>query len=164
MHKGLGAARVLYAFSFHAIGQVMAFKVGFIATFGVAATLLLSAGVMAAPGSAMAQAHDATELHSALALTPDQEPAWQAYQQALAPNATAQGRHRSAEMLMPTLTTPRRIDLIEANMQADFDLMHRQGEATKAFYDALSPAQQRVFDTETLPAPQIQDGRPQQRP
>ncbi len=157
MHKGPEAARVLYAFSFHTVGQVMAFRNGFLATFSVAATFLLSFG--AAPGVAMAQAHDATELRSALNLTPDQDPAWQAYQQALAPNPGAQGRHRSAEMMMPTLTTPRRIDLIEANMQADMDLMHRQGEATKAFYGALSPAQQRVFDTETLPPPQIQDGR-----
>ena len=138
----------------------MAFKVGFFATFGFTAALLLPAlALTAAPGSAMAEAHDATELHSALTLSADQEPAWQTYQQALAPNSSAQSRHRSAEMMMPTLTTPRRIDLIEANMQADFDLMHRQGEATKAFYDRLSPAQQRVFDTQTLPPPQIQDGR-----
>jgi hypothetical protein len=31
--------------------------------------------------------------------------------------------------------------------------MHRQGEATKAFYAALTPDQQTVFDRETLPPP-----------
>ena len=130
----------------------MAFKTRILTTFSMAAAILL-----AFSGTAFAQAHDSGELHSALHLTPDQEPAWQAYQQALEPDVQAQSRRRAAEMLMPTLSTPRRIDLIEANLQADFDLMHRQGNATKHFYDALSPAQQRVFDIQTVPTPQSQD-------
>jgi hypothetical protein len=62
-------------------------------------------------------------------------------------------------MMMTGLPTPRRIDLIEANMQADVEVMHRQGEATKAFYGALTPEQQKVFDRETLPQPGGGDDR-----
>ena len=60
---------------------------------------------------------------------------------------------------MAGLTTPRRIDLIEANMQADQEVMHRQGEATKAFYGSLTPEQRAVFDRETLPPPPGEDDR-----
>ena len=132
----------------------MATKSAFFATLSIAAAL-----VLAPAGAALAQARDAADLHAALHLTLPQETAWRDYQQALEPDPVAQSRHQAAQTMMASLPTPRRIDLIEANMQADFDLMHRQGEATKAFYDRLSPAQQRVFDAQTLPPPQIQDGR-----
>ena len=126
----------------------MATKSAFIATVGVVAALIL------APASAAwAQAGDAAELHAALHLTLPQEAAWRDYQQALEPDPISQARHQSAQMMMTGLPTPRRIDLIEANMQADVEVMHRQGEATKAFYGALTPEQQKVFDRETLPQP-----------
>ena len=119
-----------------------------VAILGMAAALLLPPA-----GAAFAQARDAAELHAALHLSLDQETAWRAYQQALELDRVSQARHQSAQMMMAGLPTPRRIDLVEANMQADLEVMHRQGEATKAFYGALTPAQQRVFDRETLPAP-----------
>jgi len=61
--------------------------------------------------------------------------------------------------MMAGLPTPRRIDLLDANMQADLEVMHHQGEATKVFYATLTPEQQKVFDRQTLPAPGGQDGR-----
>jgi len=132
----------------------MSTKSAFLATLGVAVAI-----VLAAAGAALAQARDAGELHAALHLTLEQEPAWRAYQQALEPDPVSQSRHQSAQMMMAGLTTPRRIDLIEANMQADQEVMHRQGEATKAFYGSLTPEQRAVFDRETLPPPPGEDDR-----
>lgn len=132
----------------------MSTRFGLIATLGVAAALML-----ATASPALAQARDAGELHAALHLTLEQEPAWRAYQQALEPDRVSQARHQSAQAMMAGLPTPRRIDLIEANMQADLEVMHRQGEATKAFYGALTPAQRAVFDRETLPPPPGDDDR-----
>jgi hypothetical protein len=124
------------------------------------ATVSVVAAIVLAPaGAALAQAQNAGELHAALHLTLEQETAWRAYQQALEPDRVSQARHSSAQMMMAALPTPRRIDLIDANMQADVEQMHRQGEATKAFYASLTPEQQRVFDRETLPAPGGGDDR-----
>jgi hypothetical protein len=130
----------------------MATKSAFLATLSIAAALML-----APAGAALAQASDAAELHAALHLTLEQETAWRAYQQALEPDPVAQSRHQAAQVMMAGLQTPRRIDLIEANMQADLEVMHRQGEATKAFYGALTPEQRMTFDRETLPPPPGQD-------
>ena len=127
----------------------MTTKFGFLATLGVGVALML-----APAGAALAQARDAGELHAALHLTLEQEPSWRAYQRALQPDPVSNARHQSAQMMMAGLTTPRRIDLIEANMQADLEVMHRQGEATKAFYRIVDPrAAGAVFDRETLPQP-----------
>ncbi len=124
------------------------------ATFARFATGGFILALMLAPaGAALAQARDAGELHAALHLTQPQEASWRAYQMALEPDAGAQARHQSAQAMMAGLPTPRRIDLLNANMDEDVRLMHRQGEATKAFYASLTPEQQKVFDRETLPAP-----------
>ena len=53
--------------------------------------------------------------------------------------------------MMATLPTPRRIDLINAEMQADLDLMQKQGEAVKSFYATLTPEQRLTFDRQTMP-------------
>jgi len=126
----------------------MSAKFAILATAGLVAALLL-----APSGPALAQARDSGELHAALHLTQPQEAAWRDYQMALEPDPVQQSRHRSAQVMMVGLPTPRRIDLLDANMQADLEVMHRQGEATKAFYATLSPEQQKVFDRETLPPP-----------
>ena len=63
----------------------------------------------------------------------------------------AEARHRQAGLLLPTLTTPRRVDLIDAEMEDDLAVMQRQGEAVKAFYALLTPSQQRTFDHQTKP-------------
>jgi len=125
-----------------------------LATLGLAATLLLVPA-----GTALAQARDAGELHAALHLTQPQEAAWRDYQMALEPDPVQQARHNSAQMMMSSLPTPRRIDLLDANMRADLEVMHRQGEATKAFYATLTPEQQKTFDRETLPPPDTGEER-----
>jgi protein CpxP len=128
--------------------------------------LLASAGapVVAfaqAPGASQAQSASAAQvnaqgLHESLHLTVTQEDAWRAYRRASAPDPEAASRHRSAMMMMPSLTTPRRIDLIAAEMQADLDAAKHKGDAVKAFYAVLTPDQQRTFDRQTLQT----NGRP----
>ncbi len=92
-------------------------------------------------------------LHDALGLAPTQEQAWLAYQSAIADNPQQRARDQQARMLMPTLTTPRRLALIRAQMQSNIDTFDQTARAVGAFYAALSPEQQRIFDRETA-APQ----------
>ena len=117
--------------------------------FPTAAIAALTA--LALAGAANAQPPNLNALHDALHLTPAQEPAWTAYKAAVAPPADAQQRRRSAATLFPTLTAPRRIDLVEAEMQRDLDDLHRESQALKTFYATLTAAQQKIFDTKTLP-------------
>jgi hypothetical protein len=112
---------------------------------------------LAAAGAAHGQEPNLKALHDALHLSADQEAAWSDYKSAATPTPQAQQRRRAAARLFPTLTAPRRIDLVEAEMQEDLADLHRQGEALKRFYARLSPAQQRTFDAQTLPPPQSRD-------
>ena len=115
--------------------------------------------LLAAPGLAQTIAPNPLDgLHQALNLSPMQEGAWQAYRaQVSAPNQ-AQDRRRAAQRLFPTLNAVQRMDLVEAVMKQDLADLHRQSQALKAFYAALSPEQQRVFDKRTLPPAQSQQG------
>jgi protein CpxP len=123
--------------------------------------VVLSVLSLSAAGAALAQGQpqgpspqqQLSQLHDALRLNPAQEPAWRAYAAALAPDPSMEARRRSAADMMPKLTTPRRIDLINAEMSEDMAAMRRQGEAVKAFYAQLSPQQQSTFDRITAQAP-----------
>jgi protein CpxP len=112
---------------------------------GVIAAVVL----MGLAGAARAQSAELDRLHDALHLTSEQEPAWRAYTVAIARSPAAEARHRAAGEMMAGLPTPRRIDLIEAEMREDLAAMERQGEAVKAFYAQLTPTQQHAFDRET---------------
>ena len=116
-------------------------------------------------GLALASAAQAQEavsaqlikLHDDLNLSPDQERAWTTYTTAIAPSAQADARHRATGDLLPLVPTPRRIALIEANMADDQADFRRQADAVLAFYDRLTPNQQRAFDRDTVPPPPSQD-------
>jgi len=112
-------------------------------------------------GGAHAQTAQLSSLHDALHLTPAQEDGWRAYVAAISPDPNADARHRETARMMPTLTTPRRVDLINAEIDEDAALVHRQGQAVKAFYASLTPAQQHAFDRQTA---QTETGDPQQQP
>jgi hypothetical protein len=114
---------------------------------------------LALAGSAGAQdaSGELRRLHDALRLSQTQEGAWRDYVAAITPTAEATDRHRSMEEMMPALPTPRRIALIEAGMARDEADFHREGQAVIAFYQQLTPQQQRTFDTQTLP-PSDQQG------
>ena len=101
---------------------------------------------------AMMAKHQA-DLKAKLKLTPAQEGAWTAYTSAMQPPAGLQQRSSAAQHAeMDKLTTPERIDKMRAmhtermaQMSAEMD---KRGNATKTFYAALTPEQQKVFDAE----------------
>lgn len=95
-----------------------------------------------------AQRH-AERLRAILQLRPDQEPALRAFVSALQPSPEQLQRReawRAERAQGQTLTTPQRLERMQARMaerQANFA---RRADATKRFYAQLSPAQQRAFD------------------
>lgn len=97
------------------------------------------------------------ELKAALQLTPAQEPAWQAFTAAtqMPPLKHAQPmRHED----MAQLTTPQRLEKMQA-FQAERDAHRaRRMEATRALYAVLTPEQQKVFDAQTLRKPHGERG------
>ena len=91
-------------------------------------------------------------LKAQLKLTPAQEAAWTTFTAAMKPPATMMAnRPDYAELIK--LPTPERIDKMKAlhtQRMADMTAaMTQRGEATKAFYAALTPEQQKVFDAST---------------
>jgi len=91
------------------------------------------------------------QLHYALRLRPDQEQAWQLFQQASRPSPQDEARQRDAYQRMGSLQAPQRVDLSIQMMRSDLEQMERQGSALKALYATLSPDQQATFDRETAP-------------
>ena len=83
------------------------------------------------------------DLKAQLQLTPAQEPAWTAYTTALQPGERTARLHRQD---MAQLTTPERIDRMRALRAQHAAEADRRGEATKTFYAALTPEQQKTFD------------------
>lgn len=85
------------------------------------------------------------DLKAALKLTAAQEAAWGNFTSAMKPPAM-NGKNRPSREEMAKLTTPQRMDKMQA-MKAERDAhMAQRMEATKAFYAALTPEQQKVFD------------------
>lgn len=93
------------------------------------------------------------EMKVKLKITPAQEGAWTAYTAAMKPPANM-GQRPTAEQRaeFDKLTTPERIDKMQAmrtqRMTEMNAAMNQRGEATKTFYAALSPEQQKTFDAE----------------
>lgn len=85
-----------------------------------------------------------TQLHQQLALAPAQEAAWSHFEQAMQPHAN--GTARLDRQGMRDLTTPERIDRMRALRAQRAAAMDARGDATKAFYAQLQPAQQKTFD------------------
>lgn len=71
-----------------------------------------------------------------------QEGAWSAWTTAIKPAP----RQRIDRVEIEKMTTPERIDRMRALRTTRIAEMDRRGEATKAFYAALSADQQKVFD------------------
>ena len=91
-------------------------------------------------------------LKAALKLTPAQEAAWATFAAAMKPPVDLKAKRPDfAEIAQ--LPTPERIDKMKAlHTQHAADMtaaMDKRGEATKAFYAALTSEQQRVFDNAT---------------
>jgi Spy/CpxP family protein refolding chaperone len=94
------------------------------------------------------------ELKAKLKITPEQEASWTSFTAAMAPPAMQRPDRAAVHAEMEKLTTPERIDKMQA-MRAQHQAtmkthMDKRAEATKAFYSTLSADQKKVFDTETL--------------
>ncbi|MFY3384325.1 Spy/CpxP family protein refolding chaperone [Paracidovorax sp. MALMAid1276] len=85
-------------------------------------------------------------LKGQLQLTPAQEPAWTAFTTSMQPGERTARLDRKG---MEQLTTPERIDRMRALRAQHAAEADRRGEATKAFYAALTPEQQKTFDAQT---------------
>lgn len=93
-----------------------------------------------------------TALKEKLKLTAGQEAAWQTYIAATQPEPRRQGMDRKAmRESFEKLSTPERLDRMQAMSEMRRARMAKWVEATKAFYAQLSPEQQRVFDAEAMP-------------
>ena len=95
------------------------------------------------------------EMKAKLKITPAQESAWTAFTAAIQPPARMMGGERpmaTQRAELDKLTTPERLDKMRTmrtqrmtEMNAEMD---KRGEATKTFYAALNPEQQKTFDAE----------------
>lgn len=103
------------------------------------------------------QAQRVAEFKQKLNLTPAQQAAWTQYQAATQPparparEAGQKGREgkKAGREAWAAMTTPQRIDAMQQRHAEMSARMQARGEATKAFYAQLQPAQQKVFDAET---------------
>ena len=89
-------------------------------------------------------------LKETLKITAAQEGAWTTFTSTMQPSAEMHKRRMEMRVEMDKLTTPERIDKMRAlRVQRDVEMDKRAG-ATKTFYAALSPEQQKVFDAQRM--------------
>ncbi|MGQ3082554.1 MAG: Spy/CpxP family protein refolding chaperone [Hydrogenophaga sp.] len=83
-----------------------------------------------------------------LKLTPEQEPAWNAFVARTQPQARPAREHTREDW--SKLTTPQRLDKMQA-LKAERDAaMAKRTDAIKSFYAALNADQQKVFDAKFM--------------
>lgn len=87
------------------------------------------------------------DLKKDLQITSTQEAAWSQFASAMQPPATPP--QRPDREAMARLTTPERIDRMQALHKERQAAMDRHAEATKAFYATLTPEQKKKFDAHT---------------
>lgn len=93
-------------------------------------------------------------LKAQLKLTPAQEGAWTAFVDSMKPAAAMMPMQRPDPVEMAKLTTPERLDKMKAlhdeRMKTMTAAMDKHAQATKTFYAALTPEQQKVFDATSM--------------
>lgn len=89
------------------------------------------------------QAH----LKEALKLMPEQEPAWNAFLARTAPEPRSDRTSEREDWSQ--LTTPQRLDQMQARQAKRAAQMTQRMDATRRFYAALAPEQQKVFDAQS---------------
>jgi len=87
------------------------------------------------------------DLKKDLQLTPAQEGAWSQFTTAMRPPAGMP--QRPDREAMARMTTPERIDQMQALHKQRQAEMDRRADATKAFYATLTPEQKKKFDAHT---------------
>lgn len=93
----------------------------------------------------MAEEH-AQKLRAVLQLRPDQEPALRALVDSMRPDPAKMAQRRSERAEARNLTTPQKLDRMQARMAERQTQFARRADAIKRFYAQLSPAQQKAFD------------------
>lgn len=91
------------------------------------------------------------DLHASLKLTSAQAPAWETFHAALKPpmQAAEPGREDKKRVDWAQLKTPERLDRLRALRQEREAAATRREDATRTFYAALNPEQQKTFDART---------------
>lgn len=84
-----------------------------------------------------------------LQLDSAQEAAWNSYTSAMKPPAPPAGQSRPERVDFGKLTTPERLDRMQARQAERNARFAQHAEATKSFYAQLTPEQQKTFDAET---------------
>jgi protein CpxP len=91
-------------------------------------------------------ARRADHLRTVLQLRPEQEPALRTFLDTIRPAPGAREQMRQGRHEMAQMTTPERLDRMQAKMAERQAMFERRAQATKRFYAALSPSQQKAFD------------------
>ena len=89
-------------------------------------------------------------LKQKLNLSAAQEASWNTFTSATQPPAGPRMDRAAARAEFEHMTTPQRLERMQARQSERADRFARRAEATRAFYATLTPAQQKTFDTETL--------------
>jgi hypothetical protein len=117
----------------------------------IAATACCGAHAQGAPSAAAATPAQRAErfnermahLKQRLKITPAQEGAWDAFVQAMQPQPHPEQR---ADAGGQKLTTPQRLDRVEARRQEMDAAAQRHDQAIRTLYVQLNPEQQKIFD------------------
>jgi len=88
-------------------------------------------------------------LKDKLQLSPGQEAAWSAFTGANQPAGQRPEGQRMTRADFAKLTTPQRLERMQARQAERSEMFAKRAEATKTFYAALTPEQQKTFDAET---------------
>lgn len=87
------------------------------------------------------------DLKSKLKLQPAQESAWTTFEQAM--QMPKEGMPHPDRAAFEKMTTPERLDQMQAHKAQMDAQMQKHADATKSFYATLTAEQKKVFDTET---------------
>jgi hypothetical protein len=91
------------------------------------------------------------KLKAELKLAPEQESAWAAFVARTAPEPRKMGGKEGAQREdWSKLTTPERLDKMQARHAERSEAMTKRIEATKSFYASLTPEQQKTFDSKSM--------------
>lgn len=89
-------------------------------------------------------------LKEKLKLSPTQDGAWSSYAAAQQPPARPAGQARPDRAAIAKMTTPQRLDLMQARQAEHSARFTKRVEATRSFYAVLTPEQQKTFDAESM--------------
>lgn len=97
------------------------------------------------------------QLHDALKLKPEQEAAWNKFQET---HPFANGMQRPDRSEFATLSAPARAEKMLEQQKKHQDAMSQHVSAMKTFYDQLTPEQKKVFDEHSMQRPNRGDRGP----